>query len=95
MHPCIGSRSKCPIKGDFLPISLQIQRIDTKSLKKVPFDLKMVDITKDSKWFEQFKYDIPVFWINGKEVGRHRLEEGKIVEYLQKEMKNIPKKSEN
>jgi glutaredoxin len=40
------------------------------------FSLEVVDITKreNREWFSKFKHDIPVVYLDGKEIARHRLE---------------------
>lgn len=41
--------------------------------KEVPFEIKVIDITKDDSLFEKYKYDIPVIHINGVIAFKHRL----------------------
>jgi len=35
--------------------------------------LEVVDITKDDKLFEKYRYDIPVMLLNGEEIARHHI----------------------
>eukprot|EP01080_Neovahlkampfia_damariscottae_P005508 gene5508-9325_t len=44
---------------------------------KVPFQLQEIDITQkgNEKYFELYKYDIPVIFVNNKEACRHKINE--------------------
>ena len=42
------------------------------------FELEIRDILDDPQDFERFKNDIPVVYVNGKEIARHRLSEARL-----------------
>jgi hypothetical protein len=44
---------------------------------KVPFEIKEIDISQkgNEKFFELYKYDIPVILVNDKEICRHKINE--------------------
>ena len=43
--------------------------------ERIPFELIEVDIEQDPKLFEQFKYDIPVVYVDGRRAFKHRVDE--------------------
>ncbi len=52
----------------------------------VDFELASVDITAagNEKWFEAYRHDIPVVHLNGEEVFRHRVDERRLRELLER-----------
>ena len=52
---------------------------------KVPFELQEIDISKkgNEKYFELYKYDIPVIFVNNVEVCRHKINETTLRKALQ------------
>ncbi|KAM4709958.1 glutaredoxin-like protein C5orf63 homolog [Discoglossus pictus] len=50
------------------------------------FILEQVDITlpENSAWYERYKYDIPVFHLNGQFLMMHRVNFKKLEKYLEK-----------
>ena len=52
--------------------------------RRLPFDLEIVDISAvgNERWHEDYKHDIPVVHINGHEVFRHRVDEGRFAKLL-------------
>lgn len=57
-----------------------------KIKNKEDFIYEEVDIEKQKEYFEEFKYDIPVIFLNNKEISRHRLNESLLLNAL-KEIK--------
>ncbi|HUB06947.1 MAG TPA: redoxin domain-containing protein [Myxococcales bacterium] len=43
--------------------------------ERIPFELIEVDIEQDAKLFEQFKYDVPVVYVDGRRAFKHRVDE--------------------
>ena len=56
---------------------MPVKHILKKIQRKYPFHFETVDISEknNQKWFELYKYDIPVVHLNGKEIARHRANE--------------------
>ncbi|KAJ1813195.1 hypothetical protein LPJ56_003557 [Coemansia sp. RSA 2599] len=53
--------------------------------QRVPFEMAEVDIKKpeNSKWFEEYKHDVPVIHANGEFLLWHRVDVEKTVSMLQ------------
>jgi hypothetical protein len=51
--------------------------------KKVDFALEVVDISQNPEPFEQYRNDITVILLDGKEIARHFVRERKLLELLQ------------
>ena len=49
---------------------------------RLPFDLVMVDIADDPEAYGRYRHDIPVVWINGRELGRYPIAESALVKAL-------------
>jgi glutaredoxin len=49
-----------------------------------PFELRMVDITKDPVLFARYQYDIPVVFIDGQKAFKHRLDPSEVERRLQR-----------
>ncbi|KAJ2696194.1 hypothetical protein FB645_006275 [Coemansia sp. IMI 203386] len=60
---------------------------------KVPFEMTEVDIKKpeNSRWFEEYKYDVPVIHANGEFLLWHRVDVDKTVSMLQQILKTPSK----
>ena len=50
----------------------------------MPFELEEVDITAsgNERWFEAYAHHIPVVHLNGEEIFRHHVDEGRLREFL-------------
>jgi glutaredoxin len=53
--------------------------------QKHNFSLEITDISAQPTLFDRYKNDIPVIFLNGREVARHSLTEHKLLELLQQE----------
>jgi glutaredoxin len=62
----IYSKPDCPLCEEAKEIILQVQR-------RIPFELREVNIEGDRTLFEKFQYDIPVIFIDGRKAFKHRL----------------------
>ncbi|KAJ1645447.1 hypothetical protein J3B02_003993 [Coemansia erecta] len=58
--------------------------------RQVPFEMAEVDIRKpeNSKWFDEYKHDVPVIHANGKFLLWHRVDVQKTVSMLQQILAN-------
>ena len=50
---------------------------------KVDFALEVVDISQNPELLAQYRHDIPVILLDGKEIARHFVRECKLLELLQ------------
>lgn len=50
-----------------------------QALSGVPHDLRLVDIDVDRTHFDQYDHHVPVVWVNGGEVCRHRLDRERLL----------------
>ncbi len=52
--------------------------------KRIPFDLESINISlsEHKSWFDAYRNDIPVVHLNGEEIFRHRVDEGRLRELL-------------
>jgi glutaredoxin len=49
------------------------------------FAIEEIDITRDSALFEQYRYDIPVLWRDGREVARGRITDRELLRIVRRE----------
>ncbi|HYV44419.1 MAG TPA: glutaredoxin family protein [Myxococcaceae bacterium] len=68
----IYTKSQCPLCDEAKEVLAQVRR-------RFPFELREVDITRDPALFEEYRYDIPVVFVNGRKAFKHRLD-AKVVE---------------
>lgn len=63
-----------------------VSKIQSFSLSLFQFVLQEVDITlpENSAWYERYKFDIPVFHLNGQFLMMHRVDISKLEKQLQK-----------
>jgi glutaredoxin len=64
----IYSKADCGLCDEAKAALLRVQ-------KRVPFELTEVDIQARPELYERYRYDIPVIWVNGRMVCRHRVDE--------------------
>eukprot|EP00741_Cyanophora_paradoxa_P020843 tig00021314_g20121.t1 len=57
-----------------------------KTRQRVPFAYEEVYIDKpeNARFFNEYRYDIPVIHLDGSEIARHRLDEAKLLSALEK-----------
>ena len=67
MKVAIYSKPDCPLCDDAKEVLLAVRQ-------RVPFDLEEINIESDPALFEQFKYDIPVVFVEGRKAFKHRLD---------------------
>jgi glutaredoxin len=60
----------------------ELKEIVKKVNKKIDFEIKEIDITKDNDIFEKYKYDIPVVHLNGIIAFKHRITESELIKKL-------------
>jgi len=60
----------------------ELKEIVKKVNKKIDFEIKEIDITKDVDIFEKYKYDIPVVHLNGIIAFKHRITEDELIKKL-------------
>lgn len=63
-----------------------LSKVQSFSLSLFQFILQEVDITlpENSAWYERYKFDIPVFHLNGQFLMMHRVDIPKLEKQLQK-----------
>jgi len=74
----IYSKEECPLCDEAKEVLLRVQR-------RIPFELREVDITKDPALYKEYRYDIPVVWVNGRKAFKHHLEERTVEQRLRRE----------
>ena len=62
----IYSKPDCSLCEKAKLIILQVQ-------KRIPFEIREVNIEEDRTLFEKFQYDIPVIFIDGRKAFKHRV----------------------
>ena len=62
----IYSKPDCSLCEKAKQIILQVQ-------KRIPFEIREINIEEDRTLFEKFQYDIPVIFIDGRKAFKHRL----------------------
>ena len=67
----IYSKENCPLCDE-------LKEVVKKVHHDINFEIKEIDITKDPKIFEKYKYDIPVVHINGLIAFKHRITESEL-----------------
>lgn len=60
----------------------ELKEVVKKVQSSFDFEIKEIDITKDSEVFEKYKYDIPVVHLNGKIAFKHRITEEELIKKL-------------
>ena len=55
-----------------------IQRVT----KRLPIDIEVIDIEKDPELFNQYRYDIPVIFLDERKIFKHRVDEQKLKKIL-------------
>ena len=68
----IYSKPQCSLCEEAKEVLAQVRR-------RIPFDLREVDITQDPALFEEHRYDVPVVFVNGHKAFKHHLD-AKVVE---------------
>ncbi len=48
----------------------------------VEIDLEYIDISSDYSLFQKYQYDIPVLFVNGEEIARHRMNREKFLNLI-------------
>jgi glutaredoxin len=74
----IYSKSQCPLCDEAKEVLSRVQR-------RIPFELREVDITQDPALFQEYRYDIPVVFVNGHKAFKHRLDEKAVERRLRRE----------
>jgi len=73
----VYSKDDCCLCDDVKEVLKKVQ-------SDISFEIVKVDITKDSKLFEEYKEQIPVVFINGKKAFKYRMSEGELRKKLNK-----------
>ena len=55
-----------------------IQRVT----KRLPIEIEIIDIEKDSELLNQYRYDIPVIFLDDRKIFKHRVDEEKLKRIL-------------
>jgi glutaredoxin len=74
----IYSKSQCPLCEEAKEILARVRR-------RIPFELREVDITSNPALFEEYRYDIPVVFVNGSKAFKHHLEAKAVEARLRRE----------
>jgi glutaredoxin len=75
----IYSKEDCSLCEEAKAVLLAVQR-------RVPFELEEIDIEKDPSLFAQYRYDIPVVFVDGQKAFKHRLDERAVEARLRRGM---------
>ena len=62
----IYSKPDCSLCDDAKAVLEQVRR-------RIPFELKEINIESDPALFEKYRYDIPVVYVDGHKAFKHRL----------------------
>lgn len=74
----IYSKSQCSLCDEAKEVLAEVRR-------RIPFDLREVDITQDPALFEEYRYDIPVVFVNGRKAFKHHLDAKAVEQRLRRE----------
>ena len=55
-----------------------IQRVT----KRLPIEIEVINIEKDAKLLNQYRYDIPVIFLDDRKIFKHRVDEEKLKKIL-------------
>ena len=55
-----------------------IQRVTNR----LPIEIEVIDIQKDPELFDQYRYDIPVIFLDDRKIFKHRVDEEKLKKLL-------------
>jgi glutaredoxin len=75
----IYSKPQCPLCDEAKEVLDRVRR-------RVPFELREVDITSDPALFQEYQYDIPVVFVNGRKAFKHHLEAKAVEARLRREL---------
>ncbi|MCI0443635.1 glutaredoxin family protein [bacterium] len=50
--------------------------------KRLPIEMEVIDIEKDPELFNQYRYDIPVIFLDERKIFKHRVDEQKLKKIL-------------
>ena len=75
----IYSKPQCPLCDEAKEVLARVRR-------RVPFELREVDITTDDALFQAHRYDIPVVFVNGRKAFKHHLDERAVEDRLRREL---------
>ena len=67
-----------------VPVKFIIKRVEDRFPDRMRFESIDIEDPKNHKWFDLYKYDIPVVHVDGKEIARHRLDESDLSEAILK-----------
>ncbi len=73
----IYSKADCSLCDEAKAVLLRVK-------KRVPFELREIDIESDPALFERYRYDIPVVFVDGHKAFKHRLDEKALLERLRR-----------
>jgi glutaredoxin len=74
----IYSKAQCPLCDEAKEVLAEVRR-------RIPFELREVDITQDPALFEEYRYDIPVVFVNGHKAFKHHLDARLVEKRLRRE----------
>jgi glutaredoxin len=74
----IYSKPECPLCDEAKEVLSRVRR-------RIPFELREVDITSDAALFQRYRYDIPVVYVNGHKAFKHHLDERAVEDRLRRE----------
>ena len=75
----IYSKPQCPLCDEAKEVLARVRR-------RISFELKEVDITRDAALFQRHQYDIPVVFVNGHKAFKHHLDERAVEDRLRREL---------
>jgi glutaredoxin len=50
--------------------------------KRLPVEIEMINIEKDPELYNQYRFDIPVIFLDGRKIFKHRVDEEKLKKIL-------------
>jgi glutaredoxin len=81
----VYTKPDCPLCDDAIHLIESVR-------ERIPFDLVLKNILESLDDFEQYKHDIPVIFLNGKELARHRISEDHLIAALRASTSDSPRR---
>jgi glutaredoxin len=53
-----------------------------RATNRLPIEIEVIDIEKDAELFNQYRYDIPVIFLDERKIFKHRVDEQKLKKIL-------------
>lgn len=60
----------------------EAKQIIERATNRLPIEIEVIDIEKDAELFNQYRYDIPVIFLDERKIFKHRVDEQKLKKIL-------------